>query len=136
MGSEATGSEAAGSGATAAGAFFFSIAGRGACVGRLGFFPSIRKLMGRERRGCVRGGEVDGTGGREGLCTGKVTVGLGSFQKTRRLVSTRAPPNPLRTASRVRGTARLHRYVYSVLPSSLTLEKYLYSVFPSSTNTS
>jgi hypothetical protein len=33
-----TGSEAMGSGATAAGAFFFSIAGRGACVGQLGFF--------------------------------------------------------------------------------------------------
>jgi hypothetical protein len=38
MGSEATGSEATGSGATTAGAFFFSIAGRGARVGRLGFF--------------------------------------------------------------------------------------------------
>jgi hypothetical protein len=64
-------------------------------------------------------------GGREGLCTGKVTVGLSSFsKKTRCLVSTR-----------VRGTARLYRYVYSVLPSSLTLEKYLYSVFPLSTNT-
>jgi hypothetical protein len=46
------------------------------------------------------------------------------LKKTRHLVSIR-----------VRGTARLHRYVYSVLPSSLTLEKYLYSVFPSSTNT-
>jgi hypothetical protein len=57
------------------------------------------------------------------------------LKKTRRLVSTR-----------VRSTARLHRYVYSVLPSSLTLEKYLtqfslrvlilasaiYSVLPSS----
>jgi hypothetical protein len=52
MGSEATGSEATGSGATAASTFFFSIAGRGARVGRLGFFPS--KLMGHERRGCVR----------------------------------------------------------------------------------
>jgi hypothetical protein len=38
MASDATGSEATGSGATAAGAFFFSIAGRGARVGRLGFF--------------------------------------------------------------------------------------------------
>jgi hypothetical protein len=56
-------------------------------------------------------------GGREGLYTGKVTVGLCTG-----------------TATRVRGTARLHRYVYSVLPSSLILEKYLYSVFPSSTN--
>jgi hypothetical protein len=37
-GSDVTGSEATGSGATAAGAFFFSIAGRGARVGRLGFF--------------------------------------------------------------------------------------------------
>jgi hypothetical protein len=41
MGSEATGSEATGSGATAAGAFFFSITGRRARVGWLGFFPSI-----------------------------------------------------------------------------------------------
>jgi hypothetical protein len=41
MGSEAMGSEAMGSGVTAAGAFFFSIAGRGVRVGRLGFFPSI-----------------------------------------------------------------------------------------------
>jgi hypothetical protein len=41
------------------------------------------------------------------------------LKKTRRLVSTR-----------VRGIARLHCYVYSVLPSSLTLQKYLYSVFP------
>jgi hypothetical protein len=32
------GSEATGSGATTAGAFFFSIAGRRARVGRLGFF--------------------------------------------------------------------------------------------------
>jgi hypothetical protein len=46
------------------------------------------------------------------------------LKKTRHLVSTR-----------VRGTARLHRYMYSVLSSSLTMEKYLYSVFPSSTNT-
>jgi hypothetical protein len=38
MGSEAMGLEATGSGATAVGAFFFSIAGRGARVGRLGFF--------------------------------------------------------------------------------------------------
>jgi hypothetical protein len=38
MGSKAMGSKATGSGATAAGAFFFSIAGRGAHVGRLGFF--------------------------------------------------------------------------------------------------
>jgi hypothetical protein len=37
-GSDATGLEAMGSGAMAAGVFFFSIAGRGACVGRLGFF--------------------------------------------------------------------------------------------------
>jgi hypothetical protein len=37
-GSDATGSEATGSGATAAGAFFFSIAGWGVRVGRLGFF--------------------------------------------------------------------------------------------------
>jgi hypothetical protein len=41
MGSDAMGSEATGSGAMAAGAFFFSIAGRGARVGRLGFFPLI-----------------------------------------------------------------------------------------------
>jgi hypothetical protein len=52
MGSEATGSEATGSGVTATGAFFFSITARGARVGRLGFFPS--KMMGHERRGCVR----------------------------------------------------------------------------------
>jgi hypothetical protein len=38
MGSEATGSEATGLGAMAAGVFFLSIAGRGARVGRLGFF--------------------------------------------------------------------------------------------------
>jgi hypothetical protein len=38
MGSEAMGLKAMGLGATAAGAFFFSIAGRGARVGRLGFF--------------------------------------------------------------------------------------------------
>jgi hypothetical protein len=37
-GSDAIGSEAMGSGAMAAGTFFFSIAGRGARVGRLGFF--------------------------------------------------------------------------------------------------
>jgi hypothetical protein len=55
MGSEATGSEATGSGATAAGAFFFSIAGRGARVGRWGFFSfDLEKVMERERRGCVR----------------------------------------------------------------------------------
>jgi hypothetical protein len=36
-------------------AFFFSIVGRGARVGRLGFFSfDLDKLMGRERRGCVR----------------------------------------------------------------------------------
>ncbi|KAK1632789.1 hypothetical protein QYE76_007104 [Lolium multiflorum] len=39
---------ATGSEATAAGAFFFSIAGRVACVRRLGFFD-LEKLMGRER---------------------------------------------------------------------------------------
>jgi hypothetical protein len=37
-GSEAMGSEATSLGAMAAGAFFFSITGRGARVGRLGFF--------------------------------------------------------------------------------------------------
>jgi hypothetical protein len=51
-GSDVMGSEAMGSGAMAAGAFFFSIAGRAARVGRLGFF--LEKVMGRERRGCVR----------------------------------------------------------------------------------
>jgi hypothetical protein len=41
------------------------------------------------------------------------------LRKTRRLVSTR-----------VRGTARLHCYMYSVLPSILTLEKkYVLSFF-------
>jgi hypothetical protein len=38
---EATGWEATGSGAMAAGAFFFSIAGRGALVRRLGFFGEV-----------------------------------------------------------------------------------------------
>jgi hypothetical protein len=55
MGSKATGSKATGSGATAADAFFFSIAGRGARVGWLGFFSfDLEKVMGRERRGCMR----------------------------------------------------------------------------------
>jgi hypothetical protein len=54
MGSEVMGSEATGSGAMAAGAFFFSIAGRGARVGRLGVFSfDLEKLMGCERPGCV-----------------------------------------------------------------------------------
>jgi hypothetical protein len=45
-GSEAMDSEVMGLGALATGAFFFSVAVRGARVGRLGFFPSIGRSDG------------------------------------------------------------------------------------------